>query len=154
MSTEAARDFISRADQDQAMRQMARDRFAEIENVGTEHGFDFTRDEFAAAMRERKATGAGPGGGGSATVRLSDTVIQCQCEKAEPDADSVQCQCEKLDSNTVQCQCVAPDADTANVQCQCLAPNADTGTVQCQCLTTDTADDAADTVTQCQCEKD
>ena len=68
MSTEAAQDFIDRANQDAAIRKLAREHLGDIVNVGREHGYDFAWDEFDQAMRERKATqgqgGGGPTGGG------------------------------------------------------------------------------------------
>ena len=57
MSVQAARDFIDRAYKDESVRNAGRDRYSEITTVGKEHGFDFTRDEFTQAIKERKKPG-------------------------------------------------------------------------------------------------
>jgi predicted ribosomally synthesized peptide with nif11-like leader len=56
MSIQSATDFIEKANQDSAIRSVARARFSDIVNVGRDHGFEFTHDEFRPAMHERKAT--------------------------------------------------------------------------------------------------
>jgi hypothetical protein len=114
MSTQGAQEFIEQANQNAAMRQAARERYADIAGVGSEHGFDFTRDEFDQAMRERKATqDGGPSGGAT-----------CQCGghggggsdsgTAGEGGDE-----QEIESNTNTCQCgnqpkeEEPDEDTA-----------------------------------------
>jgi hypothetical protein len=78
MSTQGAKDFIERANQDAAVRKTARERYSEIASVGQEHGFEFTKDEFDQAMRERKGTAGEPAGG--------DQVCQCGHDTCVNDA--------------------------------------------------------------------
>jgi hypothetical protein len=115
MSLQAAQDFIDRANQDQVIRKLARDRFGEIEAVGREHGYDFERDELDQAMRERRATQhplmAGPEGGPSGG-RDSDfedpTGTNCQCGPTGgvssdfEDPTGTNCQCGPASSSDLQ----------------------------------------------------
>jgi hypothetical protein len=136
---------------------MARDRFAEIENVGRENGFDFTRDEFEHAMRQRKASGTGVG-----VVKAADT-ISCQCpgdkDNETDDASGcvTSCQCpDDKDNETddasgcvISCQCPDDKDKETDDAAACVTPT-------CQCpdeATDDTAEDVED-VTSCQCPKD
>ena len=80
MSTQAAQDFIDRANHDEAIRRLALERLDEIVDVGREHGYDFARDEFDEAMRERKAA-QGPSGGRDDDAD-DDDAGRCQCTPA------------------------------------------------------------------------
>jgi hypothetical protein len=124
MTIQAAKDFIGRTDQDQVIRKLARERFGDIVNVGVEHGFDFSRDEFDCAMRERKATGGNPG-----EDEPGDSCVNtCQCtEGDEPSGRCVQtCQCTEGEPNTCQCA----DAEPNTCQCADAEPSQ-----TCQCVT-------------------
>lgn len=84
MSAEAAREFITRADYDPRITQRARDRFEDVETVGREHGYDFTRDEIDHAMRHRKASGH-PLSGGTSEDAYDGLRHSTQCECAVDD---------------------------------------------------------------------
>jgi hypothetical protein len=128
MSVQAAKDFITHANHDDAIRSIARERFLEIESVGSEHGFDFTRDDFAQAMRERRGTGA--------DVRL-DQIHNCQCghHPDDPDQGPGNCQCgdtrpDDPDKPT-SCQC-GPIPPVPDPNCQC-GQTEDPPHPNCQC---------------------
>ena len=88
MSLQAAQRFIDLANQDHAIRRLALERFSDIVTVGREHGYDFARDEFDQAMRERKAIHRpGPSGGRSDT---EPTASNCQCPSGTTASN---CQC-------------------------------------------------------------
>jgi hypothetical protein len=59
MSIEDARNFVDTAAGDENLRQEMRNRWGEVENVGSERGYHFNRDEFKQAMHERVGDGAG-----------------------------------------------------------------------------------------------
>jgi hypothetical protein len=124
MTIQAANDFIGRTDQDHVIRKLARERFGDIVNVGSEHGYDFSRDEFDCAMRERKATGDKPG-----DEPGDSCVSTCQCEQSEePGGRCVQtCQCVEGDEPNT-CQCVK-DGEPSQT-CQCV-PDEPSQTCQC-----------------------
>ena len=118
MSIESAQEFINRANQDAVIRKLARERFGDIENVGREHGYDFARDEFDEAMRERRAMqaaqGQGPSGGGGRGKGDVDDSGSCQCTPAGGWRDDVNaegsCQCTpagrvRSDEEGGSCQC-------------------------------------------------
>jgi hypothetical protein len=137
MSIESAQEFIDRANQDQVIRKLARERFGEIVNVGREHGYDFELDEFDLAMRERKAQGGGPGGS-QCSAGEKDGVGVCQCPSGSTGPagrrDETVCQCgpsgstgaAEIRDETV-CQCGpsgstgTADSEDAGV-CQCAPP--------------------------------
>ena len=105
MSKEAARDFIQRADHDSVIRQLARDRFSDIVDVGREFGYEFAWDEFDQVMRQRSAAGQGQGPGrddhhdGGGHEDPGYTSDSCLCE----DVDNGQ-------SDTSE-SCLCPDDD-------------------------------------------
>jgi hypothetical protein len=111
MSTQGAQEFIEQANQNAAIRQAARERYADIAGVGSEHGFDFTRDEFDQAMRERKAIQDGGQGSGGGACQCGGhgggDPVTCQCGTGS-DSGGTTCQCggeQEIDSNTNTCQC-------------------------------------------------
>lgn len=128
MSLQAAKDFITHANQDEAMRSIARERFLEIESVGSEHGFEFTREDFAQAMRERRGSGA---------VLHADQIHNCQCGRDkddDDDKDTNNCQCGD-DKGPSNCQCGDTEDDVPPSNCQC-PPDADDDVPpsNCQCV--------------------
>lgn len=52
MAVQDARDFVHKAAQDEALRAEGRARWSDIVNVGAEHGYHFTHEEFMQAERE------------------------------------------------------------------------------------------------------
>jgi hypothetical protein len=54
MALQAAKDFIDHANRDEAIRKEARTNLKDVGSVGRRHGYDFTQQEMAHAMRERK----------------------------------------------------------------------------------------------------
>jgi hypothetical protein len=149
MSVQAAKDFITHANHDDAIRSIARERFTEIESVGSEHGFDFTRDDFAQAMRERRGTGA--------DVRL-DQITNCQCGRNpdDPDQGPGNCQCGDgggggKDPNPTNCQCGHhSDEPGKDPNCQCGDTGDGPGPTNCQCGDTG----GGPGPTNCQCGKE
>jgi hypothetical protein len=124
MSTQSAKDFIEHANGNEAVRKTARERYGDIAGVGKENGYDFTKDEFDQAIRERKAThgDASTEGvcqcGGPTTCQGGGESEACQCG---PDykGDSTTCQCGpdyKGESTTCQC---GPDYKDESTTCQC-----------------------------------
>jgi Nif11 domain len=71
MPLQSAKDFIDKCSKDEAVRKTARERFQDIDKVGKEHGHDFTKDEFAHAIRERRMAGS------------DKTGPFCQCQQTE-----------------------------------------------------------------------
>lgn len=126
MSTQGAQEFIEQANQNPVIRKAARERYADIAGVGSDHGFDFTRDEFDQVMRERKASG-GQGSGGSTT---------CQCGTGAEEGVTCQCGTDTGGSSTT-CQCGGeqseedPETPTSDTVCQC--GSGDGGGTTCQC---------------------
>ena len=160
MSIQSAKDFIVRANQDEAVRKTARERYTEIVVVGRECGFEFTLEEFSQAMRERKAKGDAGGGDSTTCQCLYETGSchsqTCQCADATvcQCADATVCQC--VDATTCQCvdstTCQCADSQT----CQC----ADSTTCQCvdsqtcQCADSTTCQCVENDSTTCQCVTD
>jgi hypothetical protein len=132
MSLQDAQDFINQANQDAVIRKLASERFGEIETVGREYGFDFARDEFDQAMRERKAT-QGPQGPrvANADSEGGPTGQACQCggdaDYSGPTGQACQCGADDLTGGPsgTACQCGGGyeegESDTActGSACQC-----------------------------------
>lgn len=136
MSIQAANDFIARANQDAAIRKIARERLGDIANVGYECGFDFTTDEFGQAMRERKATAQDQGGA------CRDQT--CQCEGGSDDEGACRdqtCQCEggseeeEGSCRNQTCQCIVDGKEEDSTTCQCLDGGSGSDSTTCQCIT-------------------
>lgn len=127
MSTQGAQEFITQANQNPVIRKAARERYADIAGVGSDHGFDFTRDEFDQAMRERKAMGGGEeGDGGSSTCQCgtgSESGTTCQCGTGTENGTTCQCGGEQSEEET--------ETPTSDTVCQC--GGSDGGGTTCQC---------------------
>jgi len=138
MSIQSATDFVNRANQDEAIRAAARARFSEIENVGRDHGFDFSQDEFRQAMQQRKA----------ATGDTDDQKTQvCQCGGPDP-------KCQAGEGDTV-CQCIPDKGGESDAVCQCGPESCTSGggsdSTTCQCGETSTCQCGETDAQTCQC---
>ncbi len=57
MSVENARNFIDQAYKDKKLAQEGARRYKDIVDVGREHGYHFSKDDFEKAIRERQKPG-------------------------------------------------------------------------------------------------